>query len=150
MLPQQCRVSECKKMSPKRIENGVKSSKGGNSIYAYPSGGWVEAKSRGRAHVLRSRMCAGNKDTGGFYSGGFILSYLIYVIGVLNKCTVKSRCGGFCIGWISINGATQYTQFLLFTFFLILTLCSHSIYQCCYFNYKIIHFIGSLFMEVIE
>ena len=66
-------------MSPKRIGNEVKSSKGGNSIYAYPAGGWVEAKSRGRAHVLRCRMCAGNKDIGGLCSGGSVLLYLIYV-----------------------------------------------------------------------
>jgi len=57
MLPQQCRVSECKKMSPKRIGNGVKSSKGGNSIYAYPAGGWVEAKSKGsRARIKVSHV----------------------------------------------------------------------------------------------
>lgn len=66
-------------MSPKRIGNGVKSSKGGNSIYAWGHGGWVEARSRGRAHVLRYRMCAGNKDIGGFCSGGSVLPYLIYV-----------------------------------------------------------------------
>ena len=66
-------------MSPKRIGNGVKSLKGGNSIYAYPAGGWVEAKPGPRAHVLRCRMCAGNKDTGGLCSGGSVLPYLICV-----------------------------------------------------------------------
>ena len=84
-------------MSPKRIGNGVKSSKGGNSIYAYPAGGWVEAGPGPRAHVLRCRMCAGNKDIGGFYSGGFIPLYLI-CIGGTEQMSSSILSGGFGLG----------------------------------------------------
>ena len=99
-------------MSPKRIGNGVKSSKGGNSIYIGPAGGVGGADAGGVCLLSIGGLCPVSYQGRGIPIG--VCSFLpyIYTRGVLNKCAVKSRCGGFCYGWISVNRPSPFTQFL--------------------------------------